>query len=199
MKNAQIKVGLFGGSFDPIHNGHLTLAIWTQKALSLDRIIFVPAATPPHKLHHAITSAEHRLHMVELAIQNLPQFEVSAIEIERQGISYTIDTVVYLRKKYRLTKKELYLIIGADNLSEFSTWKDPDRILRLCQVVALPRPHVPLTALPAAIQRQVILLAAPLIDISATEIRQRIKNREPISHFVPPAVEEYIYQQQLYQ
>lgn len=199
MNNAQIKLGLFGGSFDPIHNGHLTLATWTQQSLSLDRIMLVPAATPPHKLNHAMTSAVHRLRMVELAIQNYPHLEVSAVEIERQGISYTIDTVVYFRKKYHLAQNQLYLIIGADNLSEFSTWKDPYRILHQCQVVVLPRSNVQLSDLPTAIQRQVIVLAAPLIDISATEIRHRIKNHQPISYLVPPAVEQYIYQHQLYQ
>jgi nicotinate-nucleotide adenylyltransferase len=194
----KINIGLFGGSFDPIHNGHLQLANWVRNKLSLNRIIFIPAAVPPHKQNLKLTDSEHRYRMVKIAIEKYRDFEVSNIEIERQGISYTIDTIIYFQKKLSLNYDNLFLIIGADSLLDLPNWKDPEKILKNCQVVVLQRPEVDLNKAKPEYKREVIILQSPLINISATDIRRRAKEGESIAQFVPPAVEQYIYGHKLY-
>jgi len=193
-----IKIGLFGGSFDPIHNGHLQLASWTKDKLSLNRIIFIPAEIPPHKQHVPMTDSEHRYRMVQMAIENYPDFEISDVELKRKGISYTIDTIYYYQKLFTLCKDNLFLIIGADSLVEFSSWRYPDKILNNCQVVVLQRPEINLDKALTEFKRQVMILQSPLIEISSTKIRQRVKIGKSISDFVPPPVERYIYELNLY-
>lgn len=194
----KIKIGLFGGSFDPIHNGHLILANWVRNKLSLGRIIFIPAAVPPHKQNLKLTDSNHRYRMVQIAIENHPNFEVSDIEIKRSGISYTIDTIFYFQQKFSLNNKHLFLIIGADSLLDFPNWKEPEKIIENCQVVVLQRPEVNLNQAKPEYKRQAIILQSPLIDISATDIRRRIREGDSIAQFVPPAVEHYIYEHKLY-
>lgn len=194
-----IIIGLFGGSFDPIHNGHLRLADWTRKQLSLNRVIFVPAAIPPHKKNLILSDVKYRYQIVQIAIDGIPYFEVSDIELKRKGISYTIDTILYLKKKYAITEKDLYLIIGADSLIDFHNWKNPNKILDNCQVVCLRRPQINLDNVPTNLKKQVMILDSPLIDISATEIREKVKSGAAISHLVPSAVEKYIIENDLYQ
>ncbi len=194
----KIKIGLLGGSFDPIHNGHLKLANWVRNKFSLNRIIFIPAAVPPHKQNVKLTGSEHRYRMVQIAIENYPDFEVSDIELKRDGISYTIDSIFYFEKMYKLNKDNIFLIIGADSLLDFHNWKDPEKIIENCQIVVLPRPDVNLNNVKPKYKRQVIILQSPLIDISATDIRRRIKAGETIAQIVPPAVEHYIYEHNLY-
>jgi len=193
-----IKIGLFGGSFDPIHNGHLQLANWTQKKLFLNRVIFIPAAIPPHKQHLTLTESKHRYRMVQIAVANQPGFEISGIEIEKNGISYTIDTIEYYRDQYSPLKQNVFLIIGADSLIDFPNWKDPDKILRSCQLVVLQRPDVNLDSALPKFKNHSIILKSPLINISATEIRQKIRAGDSISHLVPQPVEQYIYEHDLY-
>jgi len=194
-----LKIGLFGGSFDPIHLGHLQLAQWTHKKLSLDRIVFIPAATPPHKLAIKLTDASHRLRMIRLAIKNYAGFEVSDVELKRSGISYTIDTILYFQRTFKLKKENLFVIIGADSLVDFPNWKDPDRILQNCQIVVLQRPGVELDRASPDLREQAIILPSPLIRISATAIRERVKKRLPIGNLVPEPVERYIREHGLYQ
>lgn len=193
-----IKLGLFGGSFDPIHNGHLLLANWTKEKLRLERIIFIPAAIPPHKQQMPLTNATHRYRMVQLAIESYPDFEVSDIELQRGGISYTIDTIYYFKKKFKLARRDLYLIIGADSLIDFKNWRSPDKIIANCQLVVLQRPDVDLTKAETVYRQHAIILSSPLIFISATAIRQRIREGLPITELVPAKVERYIYEFGLY-
>lgn len=194
----KIKIGLFGGSFDPIHYGHLKLANWVRDKLSLNRIIFIPAAIPPHKQDLKLTDSKHRYRMIEIAIENYPEFEVSDVELNREGISYTIDTIYYFQKKLSLKNDNLLLIIGADSLLDFPNWKDPDKIIKNCQLIVLQRPGINLEQAVAKYKRSAIILQSPLIKISATEIRRRIKQGDSIFQMVYPAVEQYIYENDLY-
>jgi nicotinate-nucleotide adenylyltransferase len=194
----KIKIGLLGGSFDPIHNGHLKLANWVRNKFSLNRIIFIPAAVPPHKQNVKLTESEHRYRMVQIAIENYPDFEISDVELKRDGVSYTIDSIFYFEKMYKLNKDNIFLIIGADSLLDFHNWKDPEKIIENCQIVVLPRPDVNLNNVKPKYKRQAIILQSPLIDISATDIRRRIREGETITQIVPPAVEHYIYEHNLY-
>ncbi len=193
-----IKIGLFGGSFDPIHNGHLLLANWTKDELGLDRIIFIPAAIPPHKQHVPLTEANHRYRMVQLAIEPYPDFEVSDIEIQRAGISYTIDTIYHFKRKLKLPRQSLFLIIGADSLVDLPKWKSPENIVANCQLVVLQRPEIDLTQAELKYRQQAIILSSPLIPISATDIRQRVKQGLSIAELVPSSVERYIHEFGLY-
>lgn len=197
--NSKVNVGLFGGSFDPVHNGHLELAKWTKNNLSLDHFIFIPAATPPHKQHVSLTDPDHRFRMLQLAIENWQGFAVSDLELERKGISYTIDSIHYFRKQFNLKKENLYLIIGADSLVDFHSWKSPTKILRGCQVIVLPRPEISMNDIAAEIKSKVKILAAPQFNVSSTEIRCMIKRKQPISHLLPKPVAKYIVEHQLYQ
>lgn len=193
-----MKIGLFGGSFDPVHNGHLKIAEWTKNKLSLDKIIFIPAANPPHKLGAVIASAEHRLKMTQLAIENHPDFEISDVEILRKGISYTIDTINYYRDKFGLGPNQLFLLIGGDSLIDLPFWRCPDEIIERCTVVVFQRPGADLSAVPGFIANHVKILETPLIDISSTSIRERIAAEKTISDMIPHDVVTYIDNKGLY-
>lgn len=188
------RLGILGGTFDPIHSGHVLLAQAVRERLSLDRVLFVPAADPPHKEDH-VASAAHRLEMVRLAIDGLDGFEVSRAELDRAGPSYTVDTVRQLGARF--PDNELFLIIGADNIADLSSWHDPEGILELATVVSGTRAD---TAGPGTgpfadrIQR----LPTPTYDISSTDIRHRLLQGLPIRCLVPEAVERYVAQHGLY-
>lgn len=198
-----MRVGILGGTFDPIHIGHLVAVEEVRVRLALERVAFVPAGLPPHKLDLDVTSAEHRLNMVRLAIADDPNFVLSRVEIDRFGPSYTVDTIELLRDEYS-PNVELYFIMGTDSLAELLTWHEPNRLIRLCRIVALTRPgyHVDLEELnrllPGAIAR-VQLLEMPLLQISSTDLQRRVRMGLSIKHLVPPTVEAYIHQHKLYQ
>jgi len=198
-----MRVGVLGGTFDPIHVGHLAAAEEVRVRLDLERVVFVPAGLPPHKLHLSVTATEHRLNMVQLAIAGNPNFVLSRVDIDRFGPSYTVDTVKLLRDEFG-PEAELYLIMGSDSLAEFLTWHKPERVIRLCRIVALTRPghRVDLEdlnrLLPGAIAR-VQLLEMPLLEISSTDLQRRVRMGLSIKYLVPPAVEAYIRQRGLYQ
>lgn len=212
-----MKIGLFGGTFDPIHWGHLRSAEEVREAFSLDRVIFVPAADPPHKKRRPTTSPRERLEMVRLAIAKNPGFSVSAVEISRPGKSYSIDTLRYFCA--RKPRDSLYFVLGLDAFREIATWKDFHEIFRLCHTVVTSRPGcaepMSLEGMPVAVRRVfcydraqdfyrhesgtcLFFLKITEIAISASDIRNRLKEGKSIRYLVPPDVESYIRTKGLY-
>ncbi len=193
-----MKIAIMGGSFNPIHYAHLLSAEQVREGLGYDKIVFVPAARPPHKAQPDMVSAEHRYQMVLLATAGNPHFEVSRIELDRAGPSYTIQTIKTLRHVYDETT-ELAWIIGADSLIEYKIWKDFDEVLKQCTMIATTRPNYDLERVPLEVRKSVITFRITGFDTSATEIRERIRNNVSIRYLVPEAVVTYIEQHQLYQ
>ena len=196
-----MKMGILGGTFDPIHSGHLVVAEEVSARLSLDEVIFIPAGQPWLKAGNRISAAEHRLQMVRLAVAGKPHFKVSTVELERPGPTYTVDTLEQLSQQ---SNNELYFIVGWDNLIELPRWHQPQRILELCRLVAVPRVGCRLPDLELlekslqGISQRVVMLDKPQIDVSASIIRDRVAKGLAIGDLVPPAVEGYIRQQGLY-
>jgi nicotinate-nucleotide adenylyltransferase len=199
-----MKLGVLGGTFDPVHRGHIAIAGEVRKRLALDSVLFVPAGQPWMKSEGFITLAEHRVAMVRLAVARKRHFELSTMEMERAGPTYTVDTLVELRKQLG-EGDEIFFILGWGGLEGLPQWREPDRIIRLCQLVIVPRPGYSapdVKALEAKIPgltRRVIVLDGPVIDISATDIRERVAGGLSISHLVPDKVAEYIKEHGLYQ
>ena len=189
-----MKVGVFGGTFDPIHNGHLITAVAVKELRSLDKIIFIPSFIAPHKIDRLSSSPMHRIEMLKLAIKGIPCFDYSDFEINKEGVSYTIDTLRFLRNTY----DEIELIIGYDNLLEFSTWKDPDEILKLVKLVVLKRKVFNEPVEKDKFYYASKIIETPTIEISATDIRKRLRNNLPVNFLVPDAVMEYINHFNLY-
>ena len=189
------RLGVLGGTFDPVHSGHVLLAQAILERLPLDRVLFVPAADPPHK-RCLVASAAHRFEMVRLAIEDLDGMEASRAELDRDGPSYTVETLRHFRSHY--ANSELYLIIGADNISDLSTWHDPEGILALATVVSGSRDE---QALPqdAKFGSRILRVQTPAYDISSTDIRQRLLQGLPVRYLVPEAVERYLATHGLYQ
>lgn len=218
------RLGLFGGSFNPIHNGHLAIARKAHEILALDRTLFIPTGDPPHKQDRALAPAHHRYEMARLAIADTPGFELSDIEIARQGKSYSIDTVRELQRRYG-SETLLYFLIGLDAFLDLASWREPDALLAACSFVVISRPgqsFQSLTTLPflrnvspnqlapldtGALDRldlplpsgqTIICLPLPPSPISASDIRHRIQRGAMLANLLPPPVESYILRQQLY-
>lgn len=198
-----MKIGLLGGTFDPIHLGHLIIAEEVRVRLELDKIVFMPARHPWLKADRDITDAEHRLAMVGLAIASNSDFEVSTAELDRPGPTYTVDTVEALKTESD-PSDEVYFIVGSDALADFPRWKEPERIVSLCRIIPVGRPGSPnidvntLNPIIPTISSCLIPVDVPQIDISSTMIRERVKKGYPIRYLVPPEVEGYIYEHGLY-
>ncbi len=198
-----MQIGVFGGTFDPIHLGHLIVAEEAAVRLNLNPVLFVPAGQPWLKEHRAITAVEHRIAMVKLAIANNPKFELSTIEIERPGPSYTIDTMRFLQAKFG-SQAKLFFILGWDSLMDLPRWKEPLELIKACTLVAVPRQNYVKSELDSldrvipGIVSKVILLDMPIIGISSSEIRKRIAEGGSIRYWVPEAVERYIIEHGLY-
>jgi nicotinate-nucleotide adenylyltransferase len=203
---ADRRVGILGGTFDPIHYGHLVIAQEVAEVLSLDRVLFVPAAVPPHKIGLAITSAEDRAAMVELAIAGNPAFALSRIELARTGPSYTADTLAELTEDAARVgiERDLYFILSTEALAGLPEWQEPGRILALARLAVVPRPGTPMP--PAAelrarfgarADRVVAVETVPLAH-SASAVRARAAAGLSIRYLVPPAVETYICEHRLY-
>ncbi len=197
------KIGIMGGTFDPIHYGHLVLAEQIRTQFNLEKILFIPAGIPPHKLDMDITSSKHRYFMSLLATITNPSFEVSKIEIEEKSISYTVNTIRKLKSIYK--DGDLYFITGADALYELDTWNDLENLLKMCNFIAATRPGIDNKLLVEKkdflnkkYDANIIITAVPALAISSTDIRNRIKDGESIKYIVPESVEYYIYKNNLY-
>ncbi len=190
-----MRIGVFGGTFDPPHIAHLAVAQDAFVALSLDRVIFVPAALPPHKRDTPHTAAAIRLEMLRAALEGDGRFTASEIEIERGGASYTADTLEALARQR--PGDELFLLIGADQFREFATWREPERVARLASLVVLSRGE-PEAAAAAADPWPHRRVQVTRIDLSSTALRLRVARGEPIRYLVPPAVEAIIRREALY-
>lgn len=199
------RIGVLGGTFDPVHIGHLILARESTEKLGLDRLLFVPARRPPHKDPAALTPAKHRVAMLELALEDEPDFEVDRREIERGGPSYTVDTLRSLREEF--TEAEIFFLIGADSLPELKSWREPEQLFRLAHFVTVVRPGFPhdrISQLEDSFPKAVIaelrarLLETTPIAVSSTEIRRKLRQGLSIQHMVPSAVEAYIRLHDLY-
>ncbi len=187
-------IGIYGGTFDPIHIGHLITARIVLEKRNLEKIIFVPCKISPFKQNEKPTDDKHRIEMLKLSISNFPFFDYSDFEIKSAEISYTINTLIELKKYY----SDIELIIGYDNLLAFDKWKEPDKIMQLAKVVVMKRANQTQIAAKHKYFDRAILVDTPIIDISSTEIRERIKNNLTIDYLVPNAVKEYIYNNNLY-
>jgi nicotinate-nucleotide adenylyltransferase len=190
-----------GGTFDPVHNGHLAVAQQARERFSLEKVLFIPNREPPHKKPYAVTPAQMRFEMVLLATAGRPGFEASRIELERPGSSYTIDTLKDLRRQLG-NEAELFFITGADAVKEILTWKEPHRIVELCELIAATRPGSDLSDLEQAIgpdlMSHVHALEWPGLNVSSTLIRERAARGLPIDDLTPPAVAAYILDHGLY-
>lgn len=197
------RLGIMGGTFDPIHYGHLVTAEAARARFNLDRVIFVPTGQPPHKLNQQVSSARHRYLMTVLATITNPFFEVSSVEIDRKGLTYTIDTVREFIRRFG-DDTELFFITGADAVLDILSWREVDNLAKLCQFIAATRPGfsmADLNRIKTAIRAcsgVVHEIEVPALAISSTDIRQRVKERRPIKYLVPESVEYYILKNGLY-
>lgn len=200
------RTGIFGGSFNPVHKAHLVLAQSACDHHALDNVLFVPAREPPHKPHVPLAPTEDRMEMLRLALGDNPRFEISTVELEREGPSYTLPTVLELKQRLG-PECELYLILGSDSVRDMPNWWHAKELVAEVDIIALQRPKCLLEALPefearfgteAAAKVRQSVVSAPLLDISSSDIRQRVRQGRPIHHLVPTSVADYILVNELY-
>jgi len=198
------RLGIMGGTFDPIHYGHLVAAETTRIELGLDNVLFIPTGEPPHKADHKITDAELRFNMVEMAISTNKNFMVSRIEIGRNGPSYTIETIRELHSLF--PEQGLYFITGTDAMKEIITWREPEEIIKLATVIGASRPGYECQDLLERIlsehpstQGRIFQLEIPALAISSTDIRARVRNNKSIRYLLPEEVQLFIKENRLYQ
>ena len=197
-----MRVGIAGGTFDPIHLGHLIIAEEARVSLGLDEVVFIPAGQPWMKAGRSLTTPHHRLNMVRLATASNPFFRVSSIEVDRSGPTYTVDTIRELGREL-VGGHDLYFILGIDSLRGFHRWKEPEAILELCTLVTAPRSGYQDVDRDQASQvsippEKLIALECPGVDISSTEIRRRVALGLSVRYWVPEEVQPYIHQNGLY-
>lgn len=219
-----MRLGLLGGTFNPIHNGHLAIARQSREALALDRILFIPTGDPPHKTHDNLASAKDRYEMVRVAIASDPLFSISDVELRRAGKSYSIDTVRAVQQEYG-TDTTLFFLIGLDAFLDFPNWRDPETLLSLCSFVVISRPGLSFQSLstmallpPLPIRsladldagrrsiweveigmHRLICLRLPPSEVAASDIRKRIAQNMPVANLLPPLVKSYILHHHLYE
>jgi nicotinate-nucleotide adenylyltransferase len=201
------RIGIIGGTFDPIHYGHLVIAEEVRATLDLSEMVFIPTGQPPHKPKRIITAAQHRVAMVELAIASNSNFTLSRIEANRPGPSYTVETLQLLHELWG-ENTDIYYVIGWDSLEELHLWHDPQGILKLLtHIVAVRRPGYAeelayqelLEERLPGIRQRLQVVSTPQLDISATDLRRRVAEKRPIKYQTPDVVEQYITQHGLYQ
>lgn len=193
-----MQICLVGGTFDPPHWGHVLLAETIRDELGIPKVIFVPAFIPPHKQNEKMSRSEHRVKMLQLLVEDNPGFGIDTREIDRQGISYTIDTVREFKKEMNVNSDDLAFLIGADNYVDLDTWKDPDALVNECTIIVAERPEVSLQQA-SKFADHVMFVDLPKIEISSTMIRHRIRDGKSIRYYVLPSVGAYIRDNKLYQ
>jgi nicotinate-nucleotide adenylyltransferase len=197
-----MNVGILGGTFDPIHTGHLIIAEEARLKLGLNHVLFIPAGQPWAKSDKTVTDTRHRVNMVRLAIESNPSFRLSMMEVERSGPTYTVDTLRLL--KHQVGDATLFLILGWDSLDDFPQWKEPGEIAKLCRIAAVPRvvaakPKLKLLdKIIPGLAASTTLLDAPVIGISSSDLRRRVGEGLTVKYLVPDKVEEYIREHGLY-
>jgi nicotinate-nucleotide adenylyltransferase len=194
-EGSHLRIGIFGGTFDPPHVGHLIVAQDVAEALDLDRVVWVPAATPPHKEGGELTAAEDRLALVEAAVADNERFQVTDLEVRRAGVSYTVDTLRELRGRWE--GAQLHLIIGADQYRVLDTWREPAEIARLARVTVMSRNGSEGPPGPQA-HEATIVVPVTRIDISSTDVRERLRSGRSVAYLVPAAVRRIIEHKGLY-
>jgi len=197
------RIGVIGGTFDPIHYGHLAAAEEARVRVNLEKVLFAVAGLPPHKLDEEVTPVEHRLAMVQLGIFSNPDFELSRVDVDRSGPSYTVDTISILQEQWG-QGTEMFFILGLDSLVEVPTWHQPERLIQLCHLVAVARPgfEVDMRQLEDSvpgISSRVEIIGMPEVDISSSDLQRRVREGLPIRYQVPEEVERYIREHRLYQ
>ena len=193
------RIGIFGGTFDPPHIAHSILANEVREQMNLDKIIFVPSGNPPLKDEDFVSSHMHRLNMAKIAFERDKSFEINDMEIKKYfEKSYTIDTIQKLAETYKNDLVKLYLIIGIDNLIDFPKWKEPDKIFSICEVLVMYRPGYIIKKITPEYSSKVKYIDVPLLEISSTSIRKKVKNKESIKYLVFPEIENYILNNKLY-
>ncbi len=198
-----VRVGVLGGTFDPVHNGHLAVAETVFHALHLQRILFVPAGEPPHKTSRRITPIAHRVQMVSLAIADRPEFALSLIDVARPGPHYSVDTVRLARQAHQASKDDCFFVTGADALIDLPDWHLPQQLLSLCRLAVAHRPGyqpdiAALSRRLPLLPERIVWVEMPGIPISATAVRAGVKRKQSIAGVVPAAVADYIAAQNLY-
>lgn len=191
-----MKIGVFGGTFDPVHLAHLVVAESARDAAGLDKVFFLPAPHPPHKSIHNLTDFTHRREMVRLAIEGRSEFVLSDIETRLEGPSYTTRTLDALARQH--PGVEWFLIMGADSLRDLPTWRDPERLCSQARFIVFPRPDVDTASVKPLFLENTDFLHVPCLDIAATDVRDRIRAGRSVRYLVPDAVIDYIVQNGLY-
>lgn len=195
-ESPSIKIGLFGGSFDPAHNGHIKLALLAKKQFKLNKIIFIPAKQPPHKQNKKLTCVNKRVKMLSVALKPYADFEISYYELKKKSLTYTYQTVLHFKHLY--PNAELFFLLGSDSLNELHTWKKKNLLLSLCSLIVGKRKGVNLKKISFK-KEQVLFIRKIIPNISSTIIRERIKSGKLAHSFLPKQVEKYIMKNKLYE
>lgn len=193
-----MKVCIFGGTFDPPHVGHLVIGETIKGSENFDKIIFIPSFIPPHKDESYISSIEERLEMLHLCLDKDENFELSDVEVKRGNVSYTIETIRDLKTRYNLDKNHIYFLMGSDSLLEFHQWKNHNEILTECQVLVALRPRFHPDRISPEILSKIRFANVPQIEISSSQIRERIHSGLTVRYMVPDLVWEYIKEKGMY-